>query len=138
MKRVLLIMMAIVAISCGKASKDKAEAEANDVLYNEVMHIHDMVMPKMDDMYKLKRALQDSISHTPDMVAENRKVLENTIANLDSASGAMMNWMHEFDLPDSIDAETARNYLISELDRIKKVSDQMNESLKKAKEVAGK
>jgi hypothetical protein len=125
-----------MAISCknGKSSEEKA----NDILYDEVMSIHDRVMPKMDDIYKLKRTLQDSIAHTPGMPAELKQQFESTVADLDSANSAMMNWMHQFDLSDSIDTETARTYLVSELDRIKKVSDQMNESLDKAKKIAGK
>lgn len=131
MKSFLLIILAVTAISCGNSRS--SEDKANDVLYNEVMHIHDLVMPKMDDIYKMKRAFLDSMAHTPGMPPALKQQLEGAVANLDSADKAMMNWMHDFDLGDSITTDSARIYLTSELLRIKQVSDQMNESLDKAR-----
>lgn len=115
------------------------EEGPNQALYNQMMDIHDEVMPKMDDIMKLKRALQDEIANTPEMVAERKQELENVIYTLDSANNSMMNWMHrihEFDpLADSVDQEKAREYLESEMEEIKKVKELMSESIEKAKTV---
>jgi regulator of replication initiation timing len=107
----------------------------NQALYDQVMDVHDEVMPKMDEIMKLKRSLQDQIANSPDLVLERKEQLERVIANLDSANNAMMNWMHEFNpLPDSVDQEKAREYLESEMERIRKVKTTMLESIDKAKE----
>ncbi|MBP9925996.1 MAG: hypothetical protein KBF45_08370 [Cyclobacteriaceae bacterium] len=107
----------------------------NQALYDQVMDIHNEVMPKMDEIMKLKRNLQDQIANSPDLVLERKEQLERVISNLDSANNAMMTWMHEFNPPpDSVDQEKAREYLESEMERIRKVKTTMLESIEKAKE----
>jgi hypothetical protein len=148
----LLALVTLFSIlSCAKSGdhstmnhdSDQTQEEGpNQALYNQMMDVHDEVMPKMDDIMKLKRELQDQIANSPDMVLERKQELENVISNLDSASNAMMSWMHrihEFDpLADSVDQEKARDYLESEMEEIKKVKELINESIEKAKSEAGK
>ncbi len=140
-----LIIIALFAMAaCGKSGEhdhsqdDSATEEGpNQALYDQVMDVHDEVMPKMDEIMKLKRELQDKIANSPDMVLERKEQLEKVISNLDSASTSMMNWMHEFNpLPDSVDQERAREYLESEMERIRKVKVLTLESIDKAKEEA--
>ena len=141
--RSLISTVFLVLISCGKTSDhtghDKSEdgtsGEANQALYDQVMDIHDEVMPKMGDIYKMKIELLEKIANTPGMVEEKRKELEAIISNLDSTNNAMMDWMHNFNpIPDSLDQEKAREYLETEMERIKKVRDRTNEALGRAKE----
>lgn len=107
----------------------------NTALYNQVMEVHDEIMPKSDDIYRLKKEIQEKIAASPDMVLEKKQQLERVISNLDSASNAMMDWMHKFNpLPDSVDQEQARAYLESEMEKIKKVRDLTYDALEKAKE----
>jgi Mg2+ and Co2+ transporter CorA len=147
MKQFLLASSFLILLSCGKTSDHNGHDQGasdhsdnpNQALYDQVMDIHDEVMPKMEDMYKLKKDLQDKIANSPAMVEEQKKELEGMIANLDSASNAMMDWMHNFNpLPDSVDQEAAREYLENEMERIKKVRDQTNETIEKAKTIAEK
>ncbi len=143
MKSLLISTVFLVLISCGKTSDhtghDKSEdgtsGEANQALYDQVMDIHDEVMPKMGDIYKMKIELLEKIANTPGMVEEKRKELEAIISNLDSTNNAMMDWMHNFNpIPDSLDQEKAREYLETEMERIKKVRDRTIEALGRAKE----
>lgn len=116
-----------------------SEENPNQALYDQVMDVHDEVMPKMDEIMKLKRMLQQQITDSPDLVAERKEQLERVISNLDSASNAMMDWMHHFNpLPDSVDQEKAREYLESEMEQIKKVKTQMLEAIEKGKEANSK
>ena len=145
MRRILLLCIVVLA-ACGKSGNndqhhhddtDSSAITANRALYDQAREIHDEVMPKIEDLYNLKKNLQEKIAKTPDMVAEKKQEIESVILKLDSASNAMMDWMHEFKpLPDSADQEKAREYLETEIDRIKKVRDMMNESLEKAKSLA--
>jgi Mg2+ and Co2+ transporter CorA len=144
MKHLFIFVLFIMA-ACGKPSEHKHNQETasgdnpNQALYDQVMDIHDEVMPHMDDLERLKRELKEEIANSPDMVAERKAELEQVISNLDSAGNAMMDWMHKFNpLPDSADQETSREYLETEMERIKKVRDLMNESIEKAKGVATK
>jgi hypothetical protein len=140
----LLFISCIVLISCAKTSKQEdhqhdtgdAEENPNQALYDQVMDIHDEVMPRAEDIYQLKKELQEKIASTPDLIAEKKKELEMTIDQLDSADQSMMDWMHHFHpLPDSADQEKARAYLESEMEKIKKVRELTNESIEKAKGV---
>jgi len=142
----LLIVCLFTLAACGKGgehqysdSDSDTDDGPNQALYDQVMEVHDEVMPKMDDIMKLKRELQEKIANSPDMVVERKEQLEKVIANLDSASNAMMSWMHEFNpLPDSVDQEKAREYLESEMEQIRKVKTLTLESIEKAKEEATK
>ena len=145
MKSITIILFSVLLLSaCAKpaghseADQDSSStdgANPNEALYSQVMDVHDEVMPKMEDIYKLKKDLQDQIANTPDMVVERKQQLERVISNLDSANNAMMDWMHKFNpLPDSTNQEKVRDYLESEMERVKKVRNLMNESIEKAKE----
>lgn len=140
--KILFVIGLLVLNACSKTGEhnhaghdEVTEENPNQALYDQVMDVHDEVMPRMDDIMKLKRQLQDKIANTPDMVVEKKMQMEKMISNLDSASTAMMNWMHEFNpLPDSADQEKAREYLESEMERIRKVKSLVTETIDKAKE----
>ncbi len=149
MKSILSVLaLVLIMASCGKTSEhsgnghdsdSNADDSPNEALYNQAMEVHDEVMPKMEDIYQLKRNLQEQIANTPDMVVERKNQLEQIISNLDSANNAMMDWMHKFNpLPDSTDQEQAREYLESEIERVKKVKELMVESIEKAEAEATK
>lgn len=137
--KVLFIVVLGALISCGKSGKDTTasdpvEEDANQALYDQVMDIHDEVMPKMDDLYKLKKQLQDSIAKTPGMVEEAKKELELTIQQLDSASNSMMVWMRQFNPPtDSTSEEALREYLEAQLEMVKKMREDVMGALDKGK-----
>lgn len=124
--------------SHGDTDSDSEDNNPNTALYNQVMEVHDEIMPKSDEIYRLKKQIQEKIAASPDMVLEKKQQLEQVISNLDSASNAMMDWMHKFNpLPDSVDQEQARAYLESEMEKIKKVRDLTYDALEKAKEEEG-
>ncbi len=133
-KKFLFVSVVVLTLSgCGgqtqenqNGSSDADNADPNQVLYDQVMDIHDEVMPRMEDLYALKKKLQDQIAASPTMVDEERKKLEHRIANLDSVGNLMMDWMHQFSpLPDSLGQEAARDYLEGEMERIKVVREAM-------------
>jgi len=141
-RHLLLLVITITLASCGQKSHDErgdhdhghdTETGPNQALYDEVMKIHDEVMPKMNDMYKKKEELKKKIADTPNMVDEEKKKIEATIAKLDSASEGMMVWMREFNpLPDSLGEEKAREYLEDEMEKVKEVKEDILEALKAA------
>jgi hypothetical protein len=125
---VLSLVMVSLVWSCGEKKQD------NKALYDEVMKVHDEVMPKMDDIYKLKQELKKQISDTSNLVDEKRKTIEATILKLDSVSESMMVWMRNFNpLPDSLGEEKARAYLEEQQEKITKVKEEMLEAIDKAK-----
>jgi len=137
---ILLVMLISACSNNHQASEADADSDnPNQVLYDQVMDVHDEVMPQMDEIMKLKRSLQEQIANTPDMVVERKEQLEKIISNLDSASNSMMDWMHKFNpLPDSVDQELAREYLEGEMEKIRNVKTLMLESIDKAKQESSK
>jgi len=133
-----LIIFLFVLGSCGTKSHDHSHGEdgadsANTALLAMVMDIHDEVMPKSDDLYRLKKKLQDSIAATKGMTAEKKAGLEALILSLDSASHAMNEWMHGFKPEkDSANQEKMREYLESEIEKIRQIKERTNEVIAKA------
>ena len=123
--KLIVKLMVIVLIGtmtyCGEKEKS---------LYDQVMDIHDEVMPKMDDIYKMRKSLKDSIANTPDMPEETRQQFTQTILQLDSAGNSMMVWMREFNPPDQKDEKAFKQYMESELVKVKKMREDVMRALK--------
>ncbi len=140
----ILFLGLLITVSCKKTGhethhQNETDNNPNQALYDQVMDVHDEVMPKSDQLYQLKKELKDKIANTPDLAADKKKELDQIIAELDSADHSMMDWMHKFNpLPDSADHEKAREYLENEMEKIKKVRELINGSIQKAKDEVGK
>lgn len=125
----------VISASCGSKTEHTHQegsttGSTNDALYDEVMKIHDEVMPKMNDLYKMKEALKKQLSETPDVADDKRKELEAEIAKLEEASKSMMVWMREFNPPaDSLGEEVVRQYLEGQLEAVKKVKESIQQAL---------
>lgn len=139
LSKALFIVVLGTFIGCGKTTRDTTasdpvEDDSNQALYNQVMDIHDEVMPKMNDIYTLKKQLQDKITNSPDLAEEKKKELEETILQLDSASNSMMVWMRQFNPPaDTASEEAMREYLESQLEKVKKMREDVLVALEKGK-----
>lgn len=96
----ILFLMLVILAAC---TDQKLEQAQN--LYQEAMEIHDAVMPRMDEMYKLRQKLTlklDSISI--DTVANTTRIAEykKVLSDLTAAEKSMMDWMHNIqDVPGS-------------------------------------
>jgi hypothetical protein len=138
-----LFIAVVLLVGCGKSGQhehhDQEEESPinnpNQALYDQVMDIHNDVMPKSDEIYQLKKEIKDKMDNTKNLESDKKKQLEQIVAELDSADHSMMDWMHKFKpLPDSANQELAREYLENEMERIKTVRELINGSLQKAKE----
>lgn len=136
MKPVFFIILLLGACNTKSNNGEDSHIEhesPNQALYNEVMKIHDEVMPKMNDIYKIKEELKKDIANAPDMVETKKKNMESAILKLDGASEAMMDWMRNFDpLPDSLGEDTARKYLEEQKLKVEKVKEDMLQALEEA------
>ncbi len=150
MKTTALSLFAILMLTfgCGQKSNEHEghDAHAEDVvgtsenqkLYDEVMKIHDEVMPKMNDIHALKMEFREKIEKTPNLSKTDRMELDALIARLDSAGEGMMVWMREFrPIPDSLGEEKAKKYLKDEMERVKKVRDNIAAALESAQKKKG-
>ncbi len=123
MKR-LLILSSIGLLFCITACQN-----ANDKLREEVMAVHDEVMPRMGDLYNAKVALQEQLGAAdPDSLQRQKITLK--IAQIDSASEQMMVWMRAFNTtPEGESENEIRQYLESELGKVTKVKNDILKAL---------
>ena len=135
MKALYTAIIALAIVGCQKSEHAHHDGNAtesdstNTILYNQVMDIHDEVMPKMEELYNLKKDLQAKLAQSPPAPA--RSELEARIAEIDRASVMMEDWMHEFNPPaDTTDKEQIRAYLESEMVKVKLVKEAMLNALR--------
>jgi hypothetical protein len=142
-----ILTLGLILTACGQKSHDHSmhEADAPDTtadggnapLRDEVMKIHDEVMPKLDNIYQLKEKLKNKIAETPTLAEEKKKHIEATIAKLDSASEGMMIWMRKFDpMADTLTPEKKAQYLESEKVKITKVREDIYKALEQGEAAA--
>jgi len=146
MRKTLLPALLILAISftgCTKKSEEHAHHESeeptvstdpNKPLYDSVMAVHDLVMPRMDEMFKLSESLKDKIAKTPSLPNDQKVMIQTAIDSLENANEGMMVWMRQFKPAEgSTDAAAARNYLNQEMVKVTKVKESMLSAIEKAK-----
>lgn len=131
-----LLFILLLLSACSKPSENanlKTPDSLNQVLYGQVMEVHDEITPNMEKIYKLKQSIEEQIANTPNLTSTHEQELERVVTNLDSASNSMLNWMQKFSpLPDSADVLQARTYLETELERVKNVRSLINERIAQA------
>ncbi|MBL0742511.1 hypothetical protein [Chryseolinea lacunae] len=139
----MTLLVCVVLFACGGKTheneghgemiSDADSSSGNRLLYDKVMKVHNEVMPKLDDIYSLKEKLKNKIANTPSLSDAQKKEIDLTISQLDSASENMMVWMRKFNPPpDSLGEEKAREYLESEMEKVQKVKADILESIEKA------
>lgn len=127
MKKVSLvpILIGLIFFSC---QNDVAKEKGVDDLFQEVMKVHDDVMPKTADMSRLSRKikrLKEESTDTSDLAA-----YDDVLNELEKADAAMMDWMTDFKVPTDDSAKMV--YLIQEKVKITEVRDIMLSSLERA------
>lgn len=139
-----IISMFVLAWFTSGCSKPAEEAATHDhepagleegKLYDEVMKLHDEGMARMDEIYTLKQELMKKVADPSGLVREKQEDIESKISQLDSASRAMMVWMRNFHPEsDTLDTIGYRDYLETELKKVKKVRDDIFAAVARAKE----
>jgi hypothetical protein len=90
----LLLAVLCILSACGPSKKQKEEQ-----LRSEVMAIHDEVMPRTEEMYRLRKRLQamaDSLLKQDLTDTLLRHEIERLILQLRKADDSMMSWMHNY------------------------------------------
>ncbi|MND55025.1 hypothetical protein D3C80_460980 [compost metagenome] len=147
MNKITTILLSLTAIgvmsSCGNQKKKDQEQEKN--LFSESMLLHDEVMPKQEELFKLKKkisglgAKMDSLkiaNPTLDTAALRIKI-NGLSTKIDSAVDNMSDWMHSFtsDLDQKFEGkshEEIMKYLNDGKQSIENVQKEFNQSISDA------
>lgn len=127
-----IIYVTIILLSCG------TQNESNEELKDEVIAIHDEVMPKMAELKTLKKNIlavsetlyqEDSVMH-----AELIGKLESLAERMDQAFDGMFVWMRQYK-PGSEDMSEKeyREYLLDQKEKVQKVNADIKATMNEAK-----
>jgi len=126
----LLTLITIFFTSCGPDQKAIQKAK-----FDEVMAIHDEVMPKMGTIRKLAKSFQvkaDSLISV-DSLSSDVQEYANVAIELQGASESMMVWMRAFSEPEEGTAhEEVLKFYDEELSKVMEVREKMLSAIEKA------
>ena len=129
--RILSLLILGLLIACGGPEK-KAIEKAK---FDEVMAVHDAVMPEMGTIRRLKKALEERAAASDSLSGDN-EALSNMISELEQANDAMMVWMRAFSKPaDGTPHDEVLKYYDSEMVKVEDVKMKMETAIEKAKEM---
>ncbi|WP_323755245.1 hypothetical protein [Roseivirga sp.] len=129
MKRVVsLFVIVLFVFACAK-KEDKFET-----LKTEVFAIHDEVMPKMGELMSLKKKVLDKVEGS-----ENPDELRDIALSLEKAQSGMMKWMNDWGtnstphVNNESTEEAKLTFINAEIEKVKKVREEINSSIAEAK-----
>ena len=147
-KGIIIIVVILTAFGCRKStSTGGIESEYPDPtaqetqLYEEVIAVHDKVMPRLGDIASLKSRIEEQIGilesnpgHDPERLAK----LRNQMKALDEADEAMMAWMRQFIASyEGWKHDSIMHYLNGEKDKIEKVDEMVDNAIRQTKMLLG-
>ncbi|OIN57426.1 hypothetical protein [Arsenicibacter rosenii] len=149
-KLVLSFSVTILAsgflFSCG----DSGQQEAIDKTEKEVFAVHDEVMPKIGEIMKLRKELnqlvgkEDSLAATSasaTLLSDEKKAQASLLSRqLGEADSLMMAWMNGYnaDTLKKLESADALRYLEQEKGKVTNVKEKINSSIADARRFLGK
>ncbi len=132
----ILVFSSLIFLVSACKEQQKSSAETSQM--EEVMAIHDEVMPKMGKLGKLVGELKSKVDTTA-----VGKDYEAAMKDLQDAHTAMMDWMrnfgdrfdHEEILEGKSLTEQKQQWLNEEEEKVKALRDQINSSIAKAEKL---
>ncbi|SNT16436.1 hypothetical protein SAMN05421640_2598 [Ekhidna lutea] len=130
MKNLILLATLTLFFSCSPSKKEELQN-----LKDEVIDIHDEVMPKMGELRRTRKDLllqADSLMETD----TDRAAMLTTVANeIADANESMMQWMRAFEPEFEGTDEEIKKYMEDQKVSIQQVKEDMNSALAKGREV---
>ncbi len=114
------------------ACNNSGSTEESKKLYDEIMKIHDEVMPKMGDIRKLSKQLKK---------IEDYQSIDSIVVSLndlDNAHESMMGWMAQFKMPKEISNEEEMEFLNSQMKSVTVMKNTMLSALDRAEKEISK
>lgn len=123
----------ILLVSACKPNFDSTEVNK---IYDEVMVVHDDVMPKMGDIHKTKKKLKKMLHEQLENADSSRSNIIMSIKKLEEADEAMMQWMSDFksEYKGATQEETI-TYYKDQKDQISQIAQEMLSSIKEGQKL---
>jgi hypothetical protein len=129
----IIFITSFLLVSCKKQKDDEVQ-----VLKDEVIAIHDEVMPLMSEL----KDSQQKILHKIEDLSENQSAEDSVVnelkkveRNLDEAYQSMFIWMRQFNSQfENMEEEEIKAYLYEQKEMVTKVNINIKTSLEEAKQ----
>lgn len=128
--RALLILLSVFLFSCQSMDETKIKE-----LKEEVLQVHDEVMPKMSKLSSTRRdleALADSLLATDSVKAGD---VMTAASDIKAANDGMRSWMQNFEMEPEGSNDEVLQYFEDQKVSISKVKEDMENSLAKGQEI---
>lgn len=144
---IFLLLASLGLIACGgnnrpsQTDEDPAAAQraTEEQRWDEVMAVHDEVMPKMSEINRLSRALREVQEKDPAIPKELQATVETMVQELATAEEGMWEWMNNIKQLDALrqskNHEEIMQYLGEEQEKIAQVRDNMLRSIEKGEQL---
>ncbi len=130
----ILLALAFLAVLSACSNNQAQEAEQQK-LWDEMMVVHDEVMPKMSDINALSKQMEAATADTA-LTDELRDATRKALYDLQAADKAMWDWMYGLqqlpDLRNGKKHEDIMQYLQDEIGKITEVKNAMLGSIEAA------
>lgn len=118
------------------ACKSDKPTTPSQQLHEEIMFIHDDVMPKTADIRRMIKRIK---TKRKDITANNTsllKLLDEQVNNLNKADDGMMDWMAKYKKPSFSDTtQNTMNYLQNQKEQVDIVKLQIEKSLSESSRI---
>lgn len=142
--RFLLLVASILLIAACQSptppanGHTEAQIAQQEQKRQEIMDVHDAVMPEMGVINRLSRQLKPLVKEN--LAEDEQEILLDALKNLSLADEGMMGWMAEFHgnldmVRDTMDHQAVMSYLETELGKIQTVDTQMRSSIEAAQKL---
>ncbi|MCB0845689.1 MAG: hypothetical protein KDE26_20705 [Bacteroidetes bacterium] len=139
MKQYLPLYFITVLIGLVVACQSETNKEPNAAqLAEEVMAIHDEVMPKMSQIFYLKDSLNKYMNHWDSLGENPEKITQfkEAVRALEQGDKMMMNWMRGYKMPKEGDnSPETIGYLQMEKEKVEKMRDTIHSALEKTQQL---
>lgn len=134
-KRIITLLISICIAIGLHSCKEKTESTLLlEGMHDEVMAIHDEVMPEISTIRKLKKKINNKLKKEGlDDLSKDMCITADK--NLDVAEESMMQWMADFKKPDYTQVEASKAFYTKEMDNIQRVKDLMINSINEASKI---
>jgi hypothetical protein len=138
MRRNIFPLLAVIFIfsGCSTSTSDQ-DCTSDECIkkqaYDNVIAVHDEVMPKMSYISELKGQIEQRMNETDDSLVI--APWQELMVNLDVADEVMWVWMRQFNSDlEEIDIDEAMAYLKAEQEKIDEVARKINEAIAEAEQ----
>lgn len=131
-----LILICFLAIAMFQCKSNDPQHIEQEKVHDELMVVHDEVMPKMGQIHKLRKKLVKAIKNNAELAPETKTKIEQTVKFLENADDGMMDWMSGYKRPSKLRGDKSHEeilaYLESERPKVGKVKSDILNSISQA------